>query len=181
MFEHALATSDEAQINDLGRVAYVSRRDFDERTAFTFRAQVPCLEYISLLIENQLLLRPARTGRIYAGFEKLSRLEPIIDRYLRIADLSERVYVFGENDWSPPRHPNMRAIHIKPETNLALEWFVIVESSNSHVALVAADESGWSLPVLEDRTFRALVTHDSQIVANLAHRAEEFIDEVAGV
>jgi DICT domain-containing protein len=181
MFEHALAAHGEAEADDLGQVAYVSRRDFDERTTFTFRAQVPCLEYVSLLIENQLLLRAVRTGRIYAGFEKLSRLEPIVDRYLRIADLSERVYVFGEADWHPPRHPNMQPVIVMPETLLAREWFVVVESSNLHVALVAVDESGWSSPVLEERNFRALVTHDPQIVARLAYRAEEFIDESVGV
>lgn len=177
MFEHALAANGDAQIDDLGRVAYISRRDFDERAAFTFRAQVPCLEYVSLLIENQLLLRAARTGRIYAGFEKLSRLEPIIDRYLRIADLSERVYVFGENDWLPPRHPNMQPIQLESETRMAREWFVIVESPGARLALIATDETGWDAPVLEDRMFRALVTRDAELIANLATRAEEFIDD----
>jgi len=177
IFEQALAANGKTRTDDLGQVAYISRRDFDERTTFTFRSQVPCLEYVSLLIENQLLLRPVRTGRIYAGFEKLSRLEPIIDRYLRIADLSERIYVFGEADWHPPRHPNMQPIWIAPEATLAREWFVIVESPGARLALIATDETGWSAPVLEDRLFRALVTHDAELVAHLAMLTEEFIDD----
>lgn len=177
MFEHALAAHGGTHIDDLGHVAYISRRDFDERTSFTFHARVPCLEYVSLLIENQLLLRPVRTGRIYAGFQKLSRLRPIIDRYLRIADLSERVYVFGEDDWHPPRHPNMQPILIKPEAMLAREWFVIVESPSARLALIAVDETGWSVPVAEDRLFRALVSHDAKLIAHLADQAEVFIDD----
>src|SRR3712207_8512276 len=61
---------------DFGTVPHVSRRDFDERQTFGFRAQVPCLEYLSLLIENALLLRTHRGGRLYAGFQKLSNMEP---------------------------------------------------------------------------------------------------------
>ena len=38
------------------------------------------------MIENALLLRN-RSGRVYAGFEKLSYLQPVVDRYLR-ADVS---------------------------------------------------------------------------------------------
>ena len=30
-------------------------------------------------------------------------MEPVVDRYMRISDVSERVYVFGEPDWCPPR------------------------------------------------------------------------------
>src|SRR5215210_674422 len=107
---------------DLGTVPHVSRRDFDERQTFRFRAQAPCLEYISLLIENALLLRTHRGGRLYAGFEKLSRMEGVVDRYMRIADISERVYVFGEPDWKPPRHPNMRVITLDEDLKLAREW-----------------------------------------------------------
>src|SRR5215208_4541384 len=112
MFDQAVASAGET-VEDLGAVTHVSRRDYNERATFRFRAQVPALEYISLLIENAILLRTHRGGRLYAGFEKLSRMEPVVDRYMRIADVSERVYVFGEPDWKPPRHPNMRAIGIE--------------------------------------------------------------------
>src|ERR671938_861224 len=134
MFDEALALGGEA-VEDLGTVTHVSRRDFDERATFRFRAAVPCLEYFSLLIENALLLRTHRGGRLYVGFQRLSRMEPVVDRYMRIADLSERVYVFGEPDWRPPRHPNMKLISVQSGSELAREWFVIAESSTLRVAL----------------------------------------------
>ena len=70
MFEQALKLANSAQTEDLGFISNISRRTYDERETFMFRSQGACLEYLSLLIENALLLRTNRRGRIYAGFEK---------------------------------------------------------------------------------------------------------------
>jgi DICT domain-containing protein len=180
MFDQALAFAG-ATVEDLGTVTHVSRRDFDERATCRFRAQVPALEYLSLLIENAVLLRTHRGGRLYAGFEKLSRMEPVVDRYMRIADVSERVYVFGEPDWKPPRHPNMRVVELEGAPRLAREWFVVADSPALRVALVGFDEEGFtSRPVLEERTFSALKTHDPAVVRRLAAAAERLVDDSLG-
>jgi hypothetical protein len=176
IFEQALKLAQSAQLEDLGRVSYISRRIFDEHPTFRFHAQVPVLEYVSLMIENALLLRTNRTGRIYVGFEKLSRMEAVIDRYLRIADLSERVYVFGEADWKPPRHPNMKLITLPPDFKLANEWFVIANSSTLSVALVAVDEDGFDAPVLEERNFRSFKSSDPSLIGGLSSIVEELVD-----
>jgi DICT domain-containing protein len=177
MFDEAVAAAG-GTVEDLGAITHVSRRDFDERATFRFRAQVPALEYLSLLIENAVLLRTHRGGRLYAGFERLSRMEPVVDRYMRIADVSERVYVFGEPDWKPPRHPNMRVFELEGSPRLAREWFVVADSPALRVALVGFDEEGFnSRPILEERTFSALKTHDAAIVRHLASAAESLIDD----
>jgi hypothetical protein len=180
MFDQALAFADET-VEDLGTVTHVSRRDFDERATVRFRAQVPALEYLSLLIENAVLLRTHRGGRLYAGFEKLSRMEPVVDRYMRIADVSERVYVFGEPDWKPPRHPNMRVIELNGVARLAREWFVVADSPALRVALVGFDEEGLGArAVAEERTLSAFKTHDPAIVGHLATAAESLVDDSLG-
>jgi DICT domain-containing protein len=176
MFDQALTAAGES-VENLGTVALVSRRDFNERATFRFRAAVPCLEYISLLIENALLLRTHRGGRVYVGFERLSNMEPIVDRYMRIADVSERVYVFGEPDWKPPRHPNLRVIHLSGDVRLAREWFVVADSPSFRAALVGFDEEGFSRPDLEGRVFKAFKTHDPALVARLAACAESLVDD----
>jgi len=177
MFDQAVASAGEA-VADLGTVTHVSRRDFDERATFRFRAQVPALEYLSLLIENAILLRTHRGGRLYAGFERLSRMEPVVDRYMRIADVSERVYVFGEPDWRPPRHPNMRVIELEGSPRLAREWFVVADSPALRVALVGFDEEGLGArSVAEERVLSALKTHDPAIVRRLAFAAEGLVDD----
>jgi len=177
MFEQALAFAGET-VEDLGTVTHVSRRDFDERATFRFRAQVPALEYLSLLIENAVLLRTHRGGRLYAGFQRLSRMEPVVDRYMRIADVSERVYAFGEPDWKPPRHPNMRVIELNGAARLAREWFVVADSPALRVALVGFDEEGFDArAVPEERVLSALKTHDPALVRRLASAAESLIDD----
>lgn len=178
LFEYALKVA-AGRVEDLGDVVHVSRRDFDERETFVFRAQVPCLEYASLLIENALLLRTHRGGRVYAGFEKLSSMEAVVDRYMRIADVSERVYAFGVDDWEPPRHPNMRVVRLGPGATLAREWFVITHSPALHVALVGIYEGGGGgdgARAHEERSFRALKTSDPGLVEQLAAAAEDIID-----
>lgn len=164
------------QSEDLGTVPHVSRRDFDERQTFVFRAQVPCLEYMSLLIENALLLRTHRGGRLYAGFQKLSNMEPVVDRYMRIADISERVYVFGEPDWTPPRHPNMAVVKLHEGMPLLREWFVVADSPALRVAMIALEEEHALSTPHEERFFRALKTHDPALVQRLASAAESLID-----
>ena len=180
MFDQALAFAGET-VEDLGTVTHVSRRDFEERATFRFRAQVPTLEYLSLLIENAVLLRTHRGGRLYAGFERLSRMEGVVDRYMRIADVSERVYVFGEPDWRPPRHPNMRVVELNGAARLAREWFVVADSPALSVALVGFDEEGFGArAVPEERTFTALKTHDPALVRRLTSAAETLVDDTLG-
>jgi len=179
MFEHALNLATRASyVADLGYVSTISRSNFDEQETFIFRSQVPCLEYVSLMIENAILLKSDCAGRVYAGFERLSRMEAVADRYLRIADLSERVFVFGEADWTPPRHPRMKTIVVASDTSVAREWFVISNCLTQKVALVAKDEDGFDAPVLEARHFRAFKTHDPKIIARLTDAAENLIDEL---
>lgn len=177
LFDEALKIAQSSNAEDLTEVTYVSRRDFNERETFAFETSAPCLEYVSLLIENAVLLRTHRAGRVYAGFERLSRMEAVIDRYLRIADVSERVYVFGEADWKPPRHPNMRVISLPHDSRLAREWFVIANSPALRAALVALDkESSSAASPFETRKFRALKTSNPSVIARLTAIAEELVD-----
>ncbi len=179
MFEFALQIAQESCIEDLGEIPIVSRKLFDEQETFRFRTQVPCLEYVSLLIENALILRSQRGGRVYVGFEKLSRMEYVADRFLRIADVSERVYVFGEPDWTPPRHPHLGVVKLKPGTRLTREWMVIARSQNYHAALLAVDEDGFDTPVLDERNFHSFKTTNPALVARIAEAAEDLIDRTA--
>ena len=176
LFEEALKIAGTAQVEDLGLVSNISRRDFEERPSFLWRAKAPCLEYVSLMIENALLLRANRRGRVYAGFGKLSRMEAVAGRYLRIADLSERVYVFGEADWKPPRHPNMKVVAIPSDFIITREWFVIADSSTLRVALIGIDEDESSVPVLEERNFHAFKSSEAAMVTQLAAIAEDLVD-----
>jgi DICT domain-containing protein len=176
VFEYALRFSGVKQAENLGQVANISRRDFEERESFLCRTTAPSVEYACLMIENALLLRTNRSGRVYAGFEKLSCLQPVVDRYLRIADVSESVYIFGQSDWQPPRHPNVKLVKLDPESRMAREWFVIAQSSNLNIAFLAYDEAGVETDMPEQIRFWTLKTSDAKIVRGLSNAVEGIID-----
>ena len=175
IFEQALRFSSVANTENLGEIASLARRDFVDHESFIFHTTTASVEYASLMIENGILLRTNRSGRVYSGVEKLSALQPIMDRYMRIADVSEVVYLFGQDDWQPPRHPNIRLITLDQDFRLAREWFVITHSSSLSCALVAFDEAGpESMP--EQIRYWALKTSNSNVVGVLANAVEGVID-----
>ncbi len=176
IFDYALQYSAGEQLKNLGQIASLARRDFEEHESFVCRTTTASVEYACLMIENTLLLRTNRGGRVYAGFEKFSQLQPIIDRYLRIADVSESVYLFGENDWQPPRHPNIHPVSLKSEYRLAREWFLITQSSTLSAAIVAFDEEGKDSELPEQIRYWALKTTKKKSVSELVSAIEGMID-----
>ena len=176
IFEQALKFSGVEDTENLGEIASLSRRDFIERESFICHTTTASVEYACLMIENAVLLRTNRAGRVYAGVEKLSSLQPIIDRYMRIADVSESVYLFGEDDWRPPRHPNIRIITLNKDFRLTREWFVIADSSSLSSALVAFDETASDLATPENRRYWAFKSSNPGIVHALSTSVEGVID-----
>ena len=175
IFDQALKLSEVEDIENLGEIASLARRDFVERESFMCHTTTASVEYGCLMIENAILLRTNRAGRVYAGVEKMSALQPIIDRYMRIADVSETVYLFGQDDWRPPRHPNIRLITLKQDFRLSREWFVITHSKSLNSALVAFDEATPdTLP--EQIRYWVLNTSNPNLVGSLANAVEGVID-----
>ena len=175
LFEYALDLSG-SQTDELGQMASIARREFEKHESFTCRTTTASVEYACLMIENGVLLRTNRGGRVYAGFEKLSQLQPIVDRYLRMADVSESVYLFGEEDWQPPRHPNIRVVPLREDFRLAREWFLIAESSTIHAAFLAFDEEGKDTSIPEQIRYWALKTSNKTTVTGLVGALEGVID-----
>lgn len=176
LFDQARKIAKDPRAVNLGQISSISRKDFDEHETLCFSSAAPGVEYACLLIENALLLKTNRAGRIYAGFEKLSFLQPIIDRYLRIADISEAVFIFGEADWKPPRHPNIRTIQLTPEFNLSREWFLISDSPTLRVAVVSQEENRFEKASDERGNFRTIKTSNQNGVVRLATAAEGLVD-----
>ena len=171
LFNNIRTVTSTLKFDNLGEVSSICRRDFQERETLEFRSTAAGLEYCCLMVENALLLRTSRQGRIYVGFEKLSTLRPIMDRYMRIADISQSVFIFGEADWTVPRHPNIRVIPMKADYKLAREWFLITDSPALEIAVIAK-HNGAS----EGQNFRVIKTSNPKVVRRLANAVEGVID-----
>src|SRR5689334_2252373 len=164
VFEYALDYSG-PRLDNLGEIASIARKEFVERESFICRTTTASVEYGCLMIENDILLRTNRGGKVYAGFGKLSQLQPIIDRYLRIAD-----------DSQPPRHPNIRVVVLRPGFQLSREWFLITSSSSLATSFVAVDEGGFDPNLPEQIHYWALKTSNRSTVDSLVNAVEGVID-----
>ena len=178
IFEKALQLSAPELTENLGQLVSISRREFTERESFLCRTTTASLEYACLMIENALLLRTNRNGRVYAGFERLSYFQSIMDRYLRIADISDSVYLFGQDDWRPPRHPNIRWLTLNNGSRLAKESFLITQSSTFDCALIAFEppEEESVSRMGESLNYWVLKTSNVDVVGQLTNAVEHLID-----
>lgn len=117
---------------------------------------------ISYEIENGILNGAAGT-RIFAGFQKLSFFLPHQQRYQRMTELAESIWVFGVPDVPPPNIPGVNYILLSDEDRLTQEWFLVAEGPDYFSALVAKDLSGFETPNPQ-RLFNGIWTFDEAVV-----------------
>jgi len=128
-----------------------------------YETQIPNLERMCYIMES-VALNKKREGTIYAGFQKISRAEKIWDRYLKIADNVDKIYLFGEKDTTLESHPNIEFVYLPPNHKLIREWFLVMDIKFSRNMMVAYDLDGFGkLPIDRDRHFKGAKT------VNLTH------------
>ncbi len=113
-------------------------------------------------IENATLLDGART-RIFAGFQYLSKFLPQMQRYRRIAERAQLVYVFGVPDIAPPPIANITYVPLRPEDQLAKEWFLLSFGRNYFSALATEEQTHFTDPD-HQRVFKGVWTFDLPMV-----------------
>ena len=114
-----------------------ARKEFDEHESDL--SHDDCLRRVCLSDDRErCAVCTNRAGRVYAGFEKL-QLQPIVDRYLRIADVSEYV-TYLDKTLDSACHPNIR-VTLNADFRLAREWFQITQSPTLRTAFLAFDEA----------------------------------------
>jgi signal transduction histidine kinase len=130
------------------------------------------LAFISHEIENTLVgspraPRPAAV-RLFAGFQKFSFFLPQVQRYRWLASTNQ-VWVFGVPDGIVPDIPNITYIPIPEGHALAREWFLVADSAQAPVALVAEELRDFppppgQPPAAPPRFFRGIWTYDPRLV-----------------
>ena len=134
-------------------------------TPFLFTEYRHSLISISREIEN-CVMEIRTPARVLAGFQKLSFFLPHVERYRKIAQNAESVWIFGVPDITPPEIPGIEYALLPPDHLLIQEWFLVVESAEYFSALVAKDLSGLEVPHAE-RMFRGIWTFDAELVNQL--------------
>lgn len=112
------------------------------------------MSYVSYEIENALI-NGETSGRIFSGFQLMSKFIPQIPRYTKLAQNAERVFVFGIPDVVLPEIENITYVPLKESDQLAKEWFAVLHGRNYYTALVTEELSNISDPD-SSRVFRGL-------------------------
>ncbi|MFN2340368.1 MAG: DICT sensory domain-containing protein [Halanaerobium sp.] len=140
-----------------------------------FETKIPNLDKMCYIMEK-VLLNKGEGATVYAGFQKQSRAEVIWDRYHKMADNVDQVYVFGENDIDLDSHPNIELIDLPPRHELIREWFLVIDKPIGKSMMVAYDLDGFGKYEDEkDRNFKGAKTHRPEAITKAVDLLEELI------
>lgn len=137
----------------------IARRVRSETTVLNHRRT---MNIVSYEIENVTLHGEAR-NRIFAGFQRMSRFLPQMERYRKMAAHAESVYVFGVPDVEVPAIENITYIPLASTDQLAREWFLVSLGGNYASALVTEEKTHID-DRDSDRLFRGIWSHDYDLV-----------------
>jgi len=144
-----------------GDVIKMSSKEPDKTLSLSnikYETKIPNLEKMCLLMET-VVLNNKKQGTIYAGFQKMSRARAIWDRYLKMADNVDKIYLFGEKDVTLKSHPNIEFIYLPDNHKLMREWFLVMDLKFGKNMMVAYDLDGFGeLEVSKVRNFKGVKT-----------------------
>ena len=162
-------------MRDLGR----QDAELKPAHAGTFDASVRAMQYWCRLNERLVLERHAHHASVYAGFERLSRVKPVLRRYKRLAREVRRITVFGEADVELPF--SARIVDVTGAA-LAREWFLVVDAPSYKALLVARDQHGFGpTGPLAGRRFLGVSTHDADLVLTACTALERWCADVSAL
>jgi DICT domain-containing protein len=144
-----------------------------QNTNAEFTAGVRAMLHWCRINELLTLERHAENAQVFAGFERHSRVRPVLARYRRLAEVTQRLVIFGTRDESVPLDAELIDVGNRP---LAREWFLVIDAPNYKALLAARDLTGFGpTGPLAHRRFLGVTLHDSALVA----RAVEVLTRLA--
>lgn len=112
---------------------------------------VPTLRAWCREVEDHVVSADLQDARVLAGFQHLSRVQGVLDRYRRVLDVAGEVTLFGIGDHSWHADlPGVREVSL-PDIDLAHEWFVVVDTPSEPSLLVARPVDGGRYDVVRSR------------------------------
>lgn len=123
------------------------------------------MSIISYEIENASLVDDASTV-VFSSFQRMSKFLPQEQRYRRLADIAKHVYVFGVPDADLPEIDNITYVPLKPDDQLAREWFLVSYGADYFSALATEELTHIDDPD-PDRIFKGVWTFDLSLVSIL--------------
>lgn len=126
-------------------------------------SSVAMMNTISRLVEDQIIKHELPVN-FYAGFERFSNFPDQMRRYSRLGAACRRVYVFGVPDVQPPAISGIEFIAISPQSPLAREWFLLIDTPDFWTTLLTKEVDGRD-EASGGRRFDGIWSFDEQVVA----------------
>ena len=123
------------------------------------------MSIISYEIENASLVDDASTV-VFSSFQRMSKFLPQETRYRQLAEIAKHVYVFGVPDTDLPQIENVTYVPLKPDDQLAREWFLVSYGKDYFSALATEELTDIDDPD-PDRLFKGVWTFDLSLVSIL--------------
>lgn len=138
--------------------------------ASTFQASVNAMAVWCRVAERLVVANGLEGGFsdavVHAGFERMSRVRPVLPRYRSIARIASSLDVYGEPDVELNVH-GMREV-VFSGGPLANEWFLLIESKRFKTILAGNDLDGiGGGKPLASRHFQAVACHHPGVVADV--------------
>lgn len=133
----------------------------DEEQRFT--ASVRGMLHWCQLNERLVVQHHADDARVFAGFERFSRMRRVLSRYRDLSGVVRSLAIFGCADAALPL--NAIKVGISERHPLAREWFLVVNAPKYKALISARDLDGFgpSGP-LAHRRFLGVALHDPELV-----------------
>lgn len=139
-----------------------------------FMGSLPIMNAISHEIED-VVIEHGLAVDMYAGFQRFSHLARQPERYQQLARACRQIYVWGIPDTPPPDIHNIHYIPLAEDTELAHEWFLVVDSPGFFTALLAQESTPGLAVAPTDQCFEGIWTHDSHLVGQAVAMAAQLL------
>lgn len=117
------------------------------------------------------------TAMIYAGFQRLTYLTPILHRYKKMSRTASAIWVLGQPGDRDLQTDGLNVLRLQEDDPLCGEWFLIVNHPAYGRALVARELTQPGLPHA-DRRFHGMITRDPTLIAQFAALLKEHVEKL---
>jgi DICT domain-containing protein len=165
------AIAEEVELRQLGDGSKVQLAGGPQVLASSARAMLHWCK----IVERITLERYAEGASVYAGFERLSRVKPVLRRYQRLAGAVDRLVIFAEHD--EPLALDAQQVDVSGSP-LAREWFLVISCPSYSTLLAAKDLDGFGPNgPLFGRRFVAVTVRERSFIKRAAARLERHVSE----
>ncbi len=136
---------------------------------------VSMMNVMSHQIEDQVINHQIPAD-FFAGFQRFSRFPDQLRRYGRLGAVCRRVHVLGVADCQPPTISGIEFMELAPSSQLAQEWFLLVNTADFWATLVAREMPGQD-PITKSRRFDAVWSYDVEVVERIALLVSQIMEK----